>query len=167
MINAADAPKELRGAAIALKMVERDLRNKINRETKAELDPVWKNEVESRISSARDARIFKTGTRIAGGNPPVAYSMTSKRKMRGGLVPVDQGRAFEFGGNRNAVRTVEGRSPKGKRYTYKRHTQKQLPPTYAGGRIVTPAIKAVLPRMASLWAQTVVKSILDAAEGKS
>lgn len=164
MIKVGDAPKEIRGAAIALKMIRRDVRNQINRETTKTFGPVWKNEIGSRASSARDARVFK-GARVAGGNPPTLYAATSKRPMRGGLVPAEDSAGFEFGTpNRSRYSEVRSSSRKGKRYSYKRRASRQMPPRFPKGRVVYPALGAVGPRIASLWSQLVIHRIFDAAE---
>lgn len=157
----------LQAASLALKGMDRDLRNSINRETTKTFGPVWKQVVAKQRMTARDRAIFMKGTRLAGGNPPTLYAANSKKAMRGGLIPMDEARAFEFGApSRQTKKTYTSKSEKGKQYSITRRTQKAVPPSFPKGRVIYPAFKEVAPRIAALWVQLVVKRTFDAMEGK-
>lgn len=159
--------RELKAAIFALKGMNRELRNTINRETTKTFNPVWKNEVQSRAKTPMDTKVLAKGARISGGTPPTMFSATSKRRMRGGLVPAESWRGFEFGSDsKNNKRTYTGTSPKGKKYEINRRTQRQMPSRNLKGRMVYPAVAEVAPRIASLWVQLVVKKTMDAIEGR-
>jgi len=74
------------------------------------------------------------------------------------------GKAFpaqrEFGGNREVVTTVATR--KG---SYKRHTQRQLPPRYAKGRMTFPTVKTGFKTLTEAWLGALVIDYRKAMEG--
>lgn len=81
-----------------------------------------------------------------------------------GRTAPNYGKAFaaqrEFGGNREVVTTVATR--KG---SYKRHTQRQLPPRYAKGRMTFPTIKTGFKTLTSAWLGALVIDYRKAIEG--
>lgn len=163
-LSVGDAP-ELRAAVLALRAADRDLRNTINRQTRATLNPVWRGIVNANATSAMDAAVLAKGARVAPGNPPAFVAAASRRALSGGLVPDAQWQAFEFGtGNRGKYRTYQTRSRKGNAYTVTRRTSNQLPRRAKGGRVVYPAVAETMPRAVSLWVQTIVREYARAAD---
>lgn len=156
--------RELQAVVLAMKAADRDLKRDINKATRDTMNPVWKSLVQANATRRLDGAVLTPGTRIAGGNPPAAVAANSRRTMRGGMVPAAWWHAVEFGANRNKVTTYTRRSPKGKTHKVTRHTARQLPQRTRGGRVIHPAFAELNPRMASLWAQIVVKKYLDAAD---
>ena len=86
-------------------------------------------------------------------------------KLLVGKTAPNYGKAFpaqrEFGGNRDVVETV--RTKKGN--TYRRHTQRQLPPRYAKGRMTFPTVKTGFKTMTSAWLGALVVDYRKAMEG--
>lgn len=155
---------QLRAVALAMKLIERDVRNAINRATRQTMTPVWRDAVAANARTGLDRRVVATGVRIAAGNPPALVAATSKRALRGGLVPVETWQAVEFGADREKVTTYSRRSPKGTQHQVTRHTARQMPQRRRGGRVAYPAVKQFAPRLAALWVQIVVRQIHEAAE---
>lgn len=157
----------LRAVAYGLKLLDRDLRSQINRQTVAELGPVWKELVTKHASTSMDARVLVPGTRVKSGNPPILLAAQSRRpigKTRR-LVPNQDWPAWEFGAA-DVVVTYRRRSPKGVEHTVKRHTRRQLPARDRSGRVVFAALAELGPRAVSLWVQTFMRSVHEAAENK-
>lgn len=154
----------LRATALVMRELERPLVNEINRQTRATLNPLWQGLVEVHATSPQDSRILGKGARIKPGNPPVAQAATSRRALKGGLVPNQDYAAFEFGANREATRTYTRRSKNGGSHKVTRHTRKQLPPRIRKGRVVMPAFATFAPRAVSLWVQTVVRTVYEGLE---
>ena len=158
---------ELKAVVLALKAADRDLRSDINRATRETLNPVWRGLVETHATYKRDHAILAKGARIKAGNPPVAVAASSRRKLRGGLIPANQWHAVEFGANRDETRTYQRRSPKGTVHKVTRHTRRQLPPRYRKGTTVYPAFAEFAPRAVSLWVQLIIRKYNEAAENAS
>lgn len=156
--------RELRAAGLAMKLVERDARNSINRSMRSTMNPVWRRAVADRARTRLDQRVLNTGVRVAPGSPPVLYAAGSTRALPGGLVPANTFYAVEFGADQDTVTTYQRRSAKGTTHQVTRHTSRQLPARRRQGRVVYPAAAELGPRLASLYVQTIVRGIHEAAE---
>jgi hypothetical protein len=156
--------RELKAVALALKAARRDVRNDINKATRATLGPVWKAEIANRARTSLDRKVLAQGARIAAGNPPTLVAATSTRRLKGGLIPVESWHAVEFGADRAAVTTYTRASVKGNSHKVTRHTRRQLPPRYRKGRVVFPAAAELAARATALWVQLVVRVFNEAVE---
>ena len=159
--------RALEAAVLALKVMDKNLRNDINRSTKAMLDPVWKQAVASNASTAQDRAVIVKGARVKGGNPPIAVAATSRRPLSGGLVPQDMWPVYEFGGNQNRVTSYESRSPKGTRYTETRHTTRQIARRNKSGRVAYKAGRGPFGLKPGEMEQALVMLLLDEARGET
>lgn len=141
------------------------------------------------------ARVLGAGVRIAAGNPPSAKAAQSRRAVGSGrrIIPNEHYYLWEFGAKRESLSkpydvrasvrfggNVSGHSRKGRPVrgykrtaarvgAYKvggRHASRGLPQRVSSGRVVYPAFHEVGPRMVSLWVQLIVKTYIDAAEGR-
>lgn len=169
MLSAKGSP-ELRAAAIALKGVDRDLRSRINRATAQQGNEIWRSEVAAKTRRPLDQQILAKGARVAGGSPPVAVAASSRRPIGRDrrLIPDERWPGYEFGtDNKDAYSRYQRRNRKtGGTHQVDRRTMRHLPPRYRKGRVLWPAFAESAPRVASLWVKSIVKSVMDAAEGK-
>jgi hypothetical protein len=156
--------RELKAVSLALKAARGDVRNDINKATRATLGPVWKAEVASRARTSMDRRVLAQGARILAGNPPVLVAASSTRRLKGGLIPAESWAGIEFGASGDDVTTYTSTSTKGKAYKVTRHTERQLPPRYRKGRVVFPASAEIAARATALWVQLVVRVFNEAVE---
>lgn len=149
-----------------LKLVPRDVRNRINRDTRAVLKPIWQQEMAKHLAGTNvfTSQLLGKGL-VSGGNPPIMRAATSRRPMRpGGLYGDRDGYLAEFGGRSTLYSRYTRKSPNGGRHTVQRRTMLGLPPVIRKGRVVYPAAAETAPRMASLWVQTFVRGVHDALE---
>lgn len=160
---------EVRGAVLALKAVDRDIRNAINRETRAVLNPIWRDELAGKVAGLPrvDQLVLGQG-RVKAGNPIKLTAATRTRPLSGGLVPNLKAKGFEFGtDNRDATRTYARRNRRNPgTHQVTRRVLRHLPARAPSGRAIWPAASEVVPRLTSLWVQTIVKTIYDAIERK-
>lgn len=154
----------LRAVVLALRQARREVRNDISKATRQTMSPVWRDAVTGNARTAQDRRVIAQGARIAAGNPPAAVAASSRRRLPGGLVPADSWHTVEFGADRDKVTTYKRRSPSGGTHEVTRHTARQLPPRYRKGRVAYPALREVVPRLASLWVQIIVRKFNEAVE---
>lgn len=158
--------EELQAAVLAMKAADKTLRKDLNSRTKEMLGTEWTQALGAHITGVND-RVIMAGARVAAGNPPQLIAGNSKRVLGRGLVPVEHWAAFEYGSSRrdkseHYMRT----SPKGTKHTVKRRTAAQLRARSKTGYVIGPAVSEILPRLAALWVQTIIRTYLDAAEGK-
>lgn len=150
--------------ALGLKLVPRDVRNDINRTTRASLNPEWRESVNYYASSNMDKKVLAKGARIKPGNPVILTAATSNKALSGGLVPNSiVSRAFEFGaGDREEIVGYSRRNRSGAgSHEVRRRTRRQLPRQNTG-RVVYRAAGEMLPRLTSLWVQIIVRKIYEA-----
>lgn len=154
---------EFRGAALALKAVDRDIRNDINRTTRAEGNTWWKDAITAKATSKMDRLVLAKGARIQPGNPARAIAASSKRPLADGLVPDTDARAWEFGTTEPEHQDTYKRKDGA---TVTRHVKRQLPRATNQGRVVYPAWASVGPRLVAMWTQLIVRKIYESLEGK-
>lgn len=157
----------LDAVVLGLKLVERDVRNQVNRSTRSALKPIWQQEMAKKLAGKDvfTTRMLGKGL-VQGGNPPVMRAATSRRPLKGGggLIPDVHGYLAEFGGRSTLFSRYQRRSENGGTHTVARRTMLGLPPTIRAGRVAYPAAAETAPRMASLWVQTFVRAVYDAIE---
>lgn len=152
--------------ALSLKLAPREIRNAINRETRASLNPEWREAVDYYASSTMDKRVLAKGARIKPGNPVVLTAATSKKALSGGLVPDSVvARSFEFGAKDREEVTGYARRNRvaGGTHEVRRHAKRQMPRRNTG-RVVYRAAGEMIPRMVGLWVQIIVRRIYEAHE---
>lgn len=149
--------------ALALKLLDKDIKRDISRSIRETLNPIWKDAIDSFLGTRMDRLIFGPGARIAPGNPAKAMAGTSRRAMADGLTPVDAARAWEFGAP-TRIPHQETYQREGHKVT--RHTKRQVPRAVKTGRVVYPAFAKFGPRMVALWVQIIVRNIHEKLEGK-
>lgn len=165
VVPSVTSERKFQAVALALRLMDKDLRKEVNKATRETMGPEWKKLVEQEAFTAGTAAIISPGTRIAAGNPPVAKSAGSMRKLRGGARPADLAHLAEFGaGNPEKFKTYDRRSKNGGSHKVTRRTLRQWGPRVRAGRAVYPAFAELAPRAASLWAQIVVRVTHEAFE---
>lgn len=154
----------LKAAALVMKNIERPIVREINTRTRTSMNPTWKGLVETHSTRHMDARVLAKGSRVKAGNPPTLVAASSRRALPGGLVPAQQWAAFEFGASTSKVTKYRRRSKNGGTHEVSRHTARQLPSRIRQGRVVYPAVAEIAPRFASLWVQTIVRTVMEGIE---
>lgn len=164
MVIAVRDSDRLKAVVLVMRGLERPLVREINTRTRDELGPLWKSLVELHAQRHDDTRILAKGARLKPGNPPQVIAASSRRALRGGLIPAEQYHVREFGGERDKITTYTRKSPRAGTHSVTRHTSRQLPPRYRKGRVVWPAFAEFAPRAVALWVQTVVRTVMDEVE---
>jgi hypothetical protein len=144
--------RALQAAVLAWRLADRDLRKRINDATRTTFNTPWRTGIEQRCRTPLERRVLLTGARIKAGNPPEFQAATSRKALRGGLVPESGWAGVELG--------VDQSRTKGKR-----HTTHQLPARRKKGPVFH-TLADMAHRAPRLWAQLIVKTYIDAAEGR-
>jgi hypothetical protein len=158
---------ELRAMLTRIRELPAEVRKEIRVATKAEALPIWRESVAANVQSRAEGLAFGKTSRVAVTDRGVRLQAARIGKpLSGGLDVKTQWHALEFGGAPDVRRTVDMTSRKGKRYTVTRHTQRQLRARKRTGYVVFPAVADSVPRIMSLWMQTVARAGHEALEGK-
>lgn len=155
----------LQALIAAMKTMDRETAKNIRRFTKSEMDPAWRQAVAEHARTSLDHAVLASTARLAVSDQNVTLKSASVgRSLSGGLSPKADFAAVEFGVNRDKTATYTATSRKGKPFKVTRHTQRQMPPRVRKGRVVYPAAADIIPRLASLWVQTVVRTFHEQLE---
>lgn len=159
--------RELQAALLGLRRAEKETQKQVRQHTRDKLLPEWKKGLAEHAETRLEHRVLVDTGRVRMSNQNVRLSSgTVGRKLSGGLTPKEGYGPVEFGADRATKTTYEATSRKGKRYRVTRHTRAQLRPRRPNGYVFYPTAKALIPRFAALWVQTVVRTFYEGIEGK-
>lgn len=150
--------REMQAALLALRTVPREIRAQVRKYTRQMVLPEWKKGLESRAVSRLDQKVLVKSSSAQVRDTNVVLRSGAKGKLK------DITKAVEFGADREKTNSYQGRSPKGKRYPVSRRTARQLAWRREEGRVVYPTANELIPRIASLWVQTIIKTFYEALE---
>lgn len=142
--------RSLQAAVLAFKVADRGLRKDINDATRSTFNEPWRSGIAGRVRTPLERRVLAPGARIKAGNPPEFLAATSKRALRGGLVPDTGWAGVELGADQSRTKG-------------KRHTTHQLPARRKRGPVFN-TVSDIAHRAPKLWAQLIVKVYCDAAD---
>lgn len=159
--------RELLALSTGLKNFTREVQTEIRRHTKAMAQPEWQKAVTENASTRLEQRVLAQTARVQVSSQNVQLqSARVGRKLSGGLDPKVFWGVVEFGSKREAKSYVSQRSRNGNRHSYLRHSQRQFRPFNKKGYAVYPAAADIIPRIASLWVQTTIRTLAEIIEGK-
>jgi hypothetical protein len=149
--------KEATAAAAALKAVDRQTRTQTGRALRSAVPSIWTEQLIQGMTRTRMDRAAFAGVRVrATGSGKITLEAGTRPR-----IPADITHAYEFGDPR---KTYETYRRKGRQV--RRRTQQQLPGPIRKGRVAYPALAKVMPRIVSLYVQTVVRTIHESWGGK-
>lgn len=156
----------MQAVLLSLRVAPREVRRNVRRYTKELIEPEYQRRMRERATANRaQARVIGGGARIAVSDQNVRMrTAASVRPLSGGLVPKSTGSALEFGAKPRKSRYY--RTTKGTRHVVTRDTTAQLPRFRKRGWAFWPTVSELTPRIAALWAQTAIRTVHDALEGR-
>lgn len=164
--------RELQATLYAIKSAPTEIRKQIRQQTRSMARPEWTDAIKTHARTAphpllaertiaRTAKITVSDQQVR-----VRAAGTRRKVTSGGLIPLEYGRAVEFGSGGHKTRTYQSKR-KGRTFTVRnRHVNRQLTPRRQRGTTFWPAANDMQPRLLALWVQTTVRTILDALDGK-
>jgi hypothetical protein len=160
--------RELLAVLLAVRGADKAIQAQVRKHTKSIALPEWRQALAEHATTRLQHRALVSTARVAVSNQNVRLSSaTVGRPLKGGLNPKTTYYAPEFGANRAKRTTYTATSRRGRQFTVKsRRTTQQLPPRRRAGHVFGPAVSQIVPRIAALWVQTVVRTLAEAFEGK-
>lgn len=154
---------ELQAVITRLRELPNEISKQIRKATRADALPIWQETLRQRPATRLETQVLISTARVAVSSQNITLSSaTVGRKLAGGLQPKLDFAGVEFGANPQRQRTYTQRSRSGRTYSVTRHTQKNLRPRKHSGYVVMPAAAHAIPRIASLWVQTVMRATFEA-----
>ncbi len=155
----------IQAAVLAVRAANKELQAEIRKYTKAEITPDWQEVMLGHAETRQEVVGLAETARVAVSNQNVRISTaTVNASFAGGLDVKTSGTAIEFGAKQDKTSTFTQRSRKGREYTRTSHTHRQFRPFNKTGYVFYPSIASVIPRYASLWVQTCMRTIGDALD---
>lgn len=154
--------RELQDVILALRSSDTEVRRAIRTYTKAELTRPWLEAINNRASTTLERRVIAATATVAVSDQNIRIQAAAKgRRLSGGLMPKVDYAPIEFGAKPRVTRyTRKGR-------TVTRNTTAQFKPHNRRGYVFYPTASEMIPRLARLWVQTVVKVYGDIFDGRS
>ncbi len=131
-------------AVAAMRGIDSSVAGAIQRYTKGMAEPETKKAVSQRSRTKLQRRVIASTTNVWVGNASVQVAAAETGALSGGLSMSQAGPPTEFGSIK----------------------YRQFGPRSRNGKAFYPAMKAMTPRIASLWIQTVMKTTALAMDGK-
>jgi hypothetical protein len=156
-----DSP--LRTMLLAVRTVPAEVRRQIAASTKREAQPIWFDEVRDGAGTRLQQRVLVDSARVGVTQRNVFLRSGGTGSLRSGTPVSRLASAAEWG--MGPDKPITATSSRGKRYT--RRAGNAFPPPRRTGYVFRPAAARSIPRFASLWIQTAVRTILDAFDGKA
>lgn len=167
----------LKAIILSVKAAPKNVQSNIKKYAKADIVPAWQQELEAQHATPLQQKLL-VGTgratvtnttvnlRSGGVNAAVSGGLSTDTQGKSGGGDQSSYRGAEFGANQFLTVSYKSRSKKGKEFVvHNRHTQKQFPAANKTGYVVYPAARKVIPRVAALWVQTVIRTLHEAFEG--
>ncbi len=153
--------RELMVLTQAVRQMEPEMRKQIRARTRPVAEPVWRESVLGNSQTRLEVRALGDTSRVAVSDSNVLLKSGGVGKV--GKVPASVlARGVEFGADPN--KQIKSRSKKGTGYTRRRGRVFKLP--RSRGYVVYPAAREVIPRIASLWIQTAIRTMHEVLEQK-
>lgn len=157
--------KDLQATILAMKGMDRAVAKETRAATKKMIQPAWQKALSENSDTHQEVRVLAQTGRAAVSDQNVTLTSASiGRSLAGGSTPSQLAHSVEFGSDQSFARTYQARSSRGKVYTVRRRTRRQFRPRNRKGYVVYPAAASIIPRLASLWAQTVVRTFYETLE---
>jgi len=158
--------RELLAVIYAVRSLDKTIQKMIRQETKRIAAPEWSEALTKRADTALERKVIVGTAVVSVSNQNVrAQSANKGRPLSGGLNPKTDFPAVEYGAD-DDTQTYQRRSRKGGTHKVTRHTASQLKRRRRDGYVFGPAAAEMIPRLARLWAQTTVRTIAEALNGK-
>ena len=138
--------RELQAIIFATKAAPKTVAAEVRKATRNAIGPQWGKAVASKAKTTQQTRVIVNTSKVRVSDQSVVLTSLSSRRraLSGGLVPVEDGKGFEFGSSKAS----------------------QFPRARASGYVIYPAFADIVPRALALWVQTVLRVIHEALEGK-
>jgi len=159
--------KALQATILALKGMDAELAKQTRRAIKTVSDQEWREAVRGHVTTRLETRVLSDTARVAVTNQNITLkSATVGRSLSGGAKPSELVKAVEFGAlDGTTTPSFTATSRKGKKYTVRnRRNHNQFRGPSRSGYAVYAAAAKVIPRMASLYVQTTVRTLHEQFE---
>lgn len=145
---------ELQTLLSAVRELPKEVNTVIRKHTKMAADPIWRESVRGHVVDRMQTRVLSDTARVATTDSNVLLRSGGVGKLSSGTPASLLAPATEWGADPSTK--IGSHTKTGKPYTRRRGRQFNLP--RSRGYVVNPAARDSIPRLASLWVQTVIRT---------
>lgn len=161
----ANSSRELQAVIISMKNAEKEVQAQVRKATRGSILPEWQKGIRERSDTRMEHRTLADTARVTVSNQNVTLKAGGlSKRLSGGAKAVEIYAPVEFGTDRSHTTTYRATSRRGRSYSVTRHTRRQFKPINGKGYAVYPTAKEMIPRFASLWVQTTVRTLHEIFE---
>lgn len=158
--------KELQYALLALKVLPRELTKQTRKFTKKLVDAEWQKGLAKNARTPIQRAVL-VRTAVSSVTPTnVTLKSATKGKVSSGTPSQVLASGAEFGADMDRYSRYTRRSPRGRAHTVTRRTARAFG-WHRGqnGRVVFPTAQDIIPRVAAIYVQTLVRTTAETFEG--
>ena len=156
--------RELQATLVALKVLPSEITKASRKYTKALVDGEWQKGLSERAVTPLQRTTLVTTAVSSVTDRNVALKSATKGRVGRGTPSSVVAKGAEFGADINAYSRYQRRSPKGTVHTVTRRTTRGFGHFRPKGRVVYPTANDILPRVASIYVQTLLRTAAEAFE---
>lgn len=156
--------RELQALILSVRQANKDVQRQIRQRTKPILQTEWKKALAEQAMTNVEHRVLVDSARVTVSNQNVKLkSAQLAKRLSGGARINEIFGAVEFGAGQELYVEYTG-NRRGKSFPVKRRVHQQFRHYKRRGYVVYPAAAQIIPRLASLWVQTAVRTFHEALE---
>jgi hypothetical protein len=152
--------KDLQVLLSAVRQIPREVAAEVRKHTKVAADPLWRDAVQANTGNRLQTRVLTDSARVSVNDSNVLLRSGGVGRMSSGVPKSLLAYGAEFGADPKKMITSHTKA--GNSYQRTRGQQFKLP--RKAGYVVYPAARESIPRLASLWTQTAVRTIHELLE---
>jgi hypothetical protein len=155
--------RELQALILSVRQADKDVQKEIRQRTKPMIQAEWKKALAENAMTRVESIALVDSARVAVSNQNVKLKSGGlARKLSGGARVFEISKQAEFGA---ALKTIRYQGRRGsKSFPVERTAGGQFRYENKKGYVVYPAAAEIIPRLASLWVQTAVRTFHEALE---
>ena len=159
----AKSSRELQALILSVRRANKEVQAQIRKNTKPMVQAEWQKGLAQEAMTRFEHRVLVETARVTVSNQNVKLKAGGlSKKLSGGGRARDLAGVAEFGAGQR--KPIQSTSTKGKKF--QRQGTNQFRHYKKSGHVVYPTAARIIPRLASLWVQTAVRTFHEALEKK-
>lgn len=153
---------ELQLTLLALKSLPKELTKQTRRFTQKLAKDEWQTGLEKRAATPLQRKVLVRSATVSVTNTNIRLKSATKGRMSNGTPTSELAKGAEFGADINVYSRYSRRSKRGGTHKVTRRVMRGFGHFRDGGRVVYPTTADLIPRLASMYTQTLLRTTAEA-----